>query len=236
MNSHRDLGLIVSSNLSWPEDISRRLGKAYGSLNLHKRNVSTKLRVSAKLNLYKSTVVAVISYASPCWYASRGDMRKLELLQRRATKLILPTISDYKERLVYMEVLSIPLYHQMLDVLTLTKICNGAYDLCWEDFISLKDGPRRENRKIPSCRKPRFDSSHNEFFARTTRLLSFLPSIDITRPIGLKPSLLRIFWQYFTEKFSENNLCSWRIACRCQNCIGWKLKLLIRDESPLNML
>ena len=101
-----------------------------------KRNVSAKLRVSAKLNLYKNTVVAVIGYASPCWRASRGDMRKLELLQRRATKLILPTIIDYKERLVYLEVLPIPLYLQMLDVLTLTKIC-------WEDFISLKDGPRR---------------------------------------------------------------------------------------------
>ena len=109
VNSHRDLGLIVSSNLLWSEHISRRLGKAYGSLNLLKRNVSTKLRVSAKLNLYKSTVVAVISDASPCWYASRGDMRKLELLQRRAMKWILPTFSDCKERLVYLEVLPIPL-------------------------------------------------------------------------------------------------------------------------------
>ena len=43
VNSHRDFGLIVSSNLSWSEHISRRLGKAYGSLNLLKRNVSTKL-------------------------------------------------------------------------------------------------------------------------------------------------------------------------------------------------
>ena len=83
------------------------------------------------------------------------------------------------------------------DILRLTKICNGAYDICWEDFISLKDGHKRENRKIPRCRKPRFESSHNEFCARTSRLLSFLPSIDISRPIGLIPSLLRIFRQYF---------------------------------------
>ena len=189
-------------------------------LNLLKRNVYTKLRVSAKLNLYKSTVVAVISYASPCWYASRADMRKLELLQRRATKWILPTISDYKERLVYLEVLPIPFYLQTLDVLTLTKICDGTYDLCWEDFISLKDGPRRENWKIPSCRKPRFDSSHNEFFARTTRLLSFLPSIDITRPIGLKPSLQDLLgWNHRYKTYWAETIVTSNILA----ILHWKL-------------
>ena len=237
VNSQRDLGPIVSSNLSWSEHIFRRLGKAYGSLNLPKRNVSTKLRVSAKLNLYKSTVVAVISYASPCLYVSRADMRKLELLQRCRTKRILPAISNYKERLVFLEVLSIALYLQVLDVLTLTEICNGAYDLFWEAFISLKEVPRRE--KIPGFRKPWFESPHNEFFARTSRLLSFLPSINITRPISLKPLLHRIFWQYFTVNIrKKNNFCYWRIACRCHNCIGLKtLKLWFGTrESPLNML
>ena len=124
-------------------------------------------------------------------------MRKLELIQCRATTWMLPTISGYKERLVYLEVLPFPIYLQIIDVLTLNKICNGTNDLCWEDVVSLKDEPRQE-KKIPSCRKPQFDSTLNEFFARTTRLL-FLPSIDLTRPIGLKPSLLRIFWQYFTS-------------------------------------
>ena len=141
MISHRALGLIVSSNLSWSEHISRRPGKAYGSFNLLRRNVSTKLRVSAKLNLYKSRVVADISFASPYWYASRGEMNQ--------NCSILPTISDYKERLLFLEVLPIPLPRNAgrshFD-------SNGAYDLCWEDFISLKDGYRRENRKIPSCR------------------------------------------------------------------------------------
>ncbi|XP_075253244.1 uncharacterized protein LOC142345046 [Convolutriloba macropyga] len=65
-NHHRDLGIIVSSNLSWSEYISRKLGKLCGSLNLLKRNVSNKLRVIVKLNLYKCTVIVVISYASPC--------------------------------------------------------------------------------------------------------------------------------------------------------------------------
>ena len=76
VDSHRDLGLLVNSSLTWSDHISLRLGKAYGAFYLLKRNVSPNLSTSSKLNLYKSTVLSVLCFASSCWFPSRGDMKK----------------------------------------------------------------------------------------------------------------------------------------------------------------
>ena len=232
MNSHQDLGLKVSSNLLWSEGLA---GHTDPWISL--KGTSQPSWVSAQLNLYKSTVVAIISYSSPCWYASRGEMRKLELLQRRLTKWILPTVRDYKKRLDFWRCSE---FHFTFNYWTFSHWLRYK----WEHTISVErtsylwrtDPDDKREKFQKSCRKTQFESTHNEFFARTSRL-SFLPFIDITRPSGLKPSFLQIFWQNVTENFSENNLCSWRIACRCHNCIGWKThKLLVWDEVPLNML
>ena len=79
-DSHRDVGLLVNSSLTWSDHISLRLGNAYGAFYLLKRNVSANLSTSSKLNLYKSTVLSVLCFASSCWFPSRGDMKKTEQL------------------------------------------------------------------------------------------------------------------------------------------------------------
>ena len=217
VDSHRDLRLLVNSSLTWSDHISLRLGKAYGAFYLLKRNVSPNLSTSSKLNLYKSTVLSVLCFASSCWFISRGDMKKTEQLQKRVTNWIIPSIKDYKDRLIKLDLLPVPLYLQMLDILLLSNICNGQY-FNLEGFPSLEQGPRREDRIIPVVQTPKFENAQQEFFTRTCRLIRFLPCLDITKTVGLKPKILRNFWNFFETKYNENNLCTWRIACRCPQC------------------
>ena len=94
----------------------------------------------------------------------RGDMRKLVQLQRRVSIWILPHIIGYKERLTVLELSPIPFYLQLLDILTLSKICNGQYTISPEDKVELRHSPRRESRMIPISRQPRFELSHQDFF------------------------------------------------------------------------
>ena len=95
---HRHLTLIVSSNLSWTEHVSVRLAKALNTFHQIRRNCSVKIGVRAKLDLYKSTVLSLICYASACWFANRGDMRRPESLQKKTSKWNLPLVADYRER------------------------------------------------------------------------------------------------------------------------------------------
>ena len=147
----RDFGLIANDSLTRTFHIDKRLKKAYHSFYLLKRNTATKLSCRSKVNLYKSTVMSILCYASPCWYATRGAMKKLELLQNRTTRRILPSVKDYTARLAQLELLPIPLYLQMLDNLTVVKLFNSYFDYDFSDVFSIKPGPRRENRLISLC-------------------------------------------------------------------------------------
>ena len=156
--------------------------------------------------------MSILCYPSPCWYATRGDMKKLELLQNRTTLWILPSVKDYRAGLAQFELLPIPLYLQMLDILTSVKMCNSYFDYDFGDVFPVK-------RLIPVCLKePRTEVMQQGFFVRTCRLTSYISSIAVTKPLGIKTQILRFFWNFFESKYSENNLCSWCIGCRCSNC------------------
>ena len=129
VSSHKDPGLTMTHSLNWSLRISTRLQKAYNTFFFARRNFSGAISVKSKLALYKSTVLNTLCFASPCWFLSRGDMRKIEQLHRRVTRWVLPWKSDYRERLILLNLLLIPMYIQVLDILTLLKMCNRGYDI-----------------------------------------------------------------------------------------------------------
>ena len=71
-----DLGLTISNNLKWNLHIDKACSKAIRVFHMIKRNVSN-LNTEAKLNLYKSMVVPVILYGSPCYGMSKYVMSEL---------------------------------------------------------------------------------------------------------------------------------------------------------------
>ena len=90
--SHKDLGLILSSDLSWANHIKHICGKAYRMLGLIRRSVSTKVPAHIKKQLYLTLVRSQLMY---CQVLSR------EIIQRRATTYVLGGhSSDYKTRLI----------------------------------------------------------------------------------------------------------------------------------------
>ena len=99
VNSQKDLGVIMTKNISWNENIKRRTGKAWRAFFNLKRNISCYANLETKLNAYVGYVVPVISYASQVWYPSKTEMREIERVQQKDKKLLhgyLTTPSDTK--------------------------------------------------------------------------------------------------------------------------------------------
>ena len=126
-SSHRDLGIIFSTNLSWSAHYESIISKAYRSFGLLRRVFSNSHSIKAKKNLYISIVRSNLLYCSPLWrpYLIK-DILNLERIQRRASKYILGDYtSDYKTRLIKLNLLPLMYIYELLDILVFIKSCKS---------------------------------------------------------------------------------------------------------------
>ena len=98
-NLVKDLGVMVSDNLKWEKHISKRISICYSLLSRLRRILPPNLPFSTKLTMYKAYILPSLLYASEVWHPTSGDLRKLELVQKRCCKRICNG-NDYKHRLV----------------------------------------------------------------------------------------------------------------------------------------
>ena len=88
VNSHKHLGLVLTSNLDWTQQINEVALKANRKLSVL-RSVKLLNRQTLDL-LYKLTVRSVIDYALPVYYNSLKltDLARLDNIQYRAGKIV----------------------------------------------------------------------------------------------------------------------------------------------------
>ena len=67
VNEFKDLGVIMTSNLSWSNQVASSVKKANRILGLIKRTVGSFTSTSTFTTLYKSLVRPLLEYAAPVW-------------------------------------------------------------------------------------------------------------------------------------------------------------------------
>ena len=119
-----DLGITMNDSLTWKKHVELRTRKANKFFHHIKRNTSYLLMVSAKLNVYKSTLIPILIYGSKCYMPSKTDMRLFEKSQEKVLKWILPNL-NYCERLRSLNLLPLNYYIVLTDLLLLLKLVNN---------------------------------------------------------------------------------------------------------------
>ena len=109
-NTHleRDLGVMLQNNLKWEEHISSSISKANFVLG-RIRNCFRDWDSRTFKTLYTSYVRPILENGSVAWLPFRKqDIRRLEKVQRRATKLV-PVLQNksYEERLQILGITSL---------------------------------------------------------------------------------------------------------------------------------
>ena len=89
VDSYKDLGVIMSRDLSWSNHMNASVNKANKVLGLLKRTVGSKNREIFSI-LFRSLVRPILEYASPVWspYLVK-DKRAIESIQRRSSRIAL---------------------------------------------------------------------------------------------------------------------------------------------------
>ena len=223
LESHNDLGVTLTNSLSWSPHIKNILSKAYRTLGMIKRAISSHSSVQIKLPLYISLVRSHLLYCSSIWRPNLvKDSSALEHLQRRASKYILnyPTDMDYKMRLLNLKLLPITLFLEVQDILLFVKLIFDPPDnFSISDYIIFLDSSSRSSSqgKIRSALPlPKSSLSNHFYFNRIVRIWNSLPLIDLDSPFSsIKKQIYSIYWDYFITSYSLDNSCSWYRVCLC---------------------
>ena len=103
VDSHKDLGLILSEDLSWDKHYKDITVRAYKMLGLICRTFASTHSPSTLVRLYVSLVRLQLPYCTQVWHPHlMKDILNLERIQRRATKYILNNYAScYKDCLIY---------------------------------------------------------------------------------------------------------------------------------------
>ena len=119
LTTHKDLGILISSDLEWSLHQDNVLTKAYKTLGLIQRTFSNSISSSVKNKLYISLIRSQLMYCSPVWRPHlMKDIIKLEQLQCRATKYFLQDYSsDYKSRLTNLNLLHLMYVLEISDII-----------------------------------------------------------------------------------------------------------------------
>ena len=225
--SGRDLGVNLSSDLSWSLHIQKLLQKAYRSFLLIRRTFppeSTPTHI--KKHLYLALVLPLLTYASPVWRPKLlKDIIALESFQRRATKYILnfPKSTDYKSRLTALQILPIMYRLELNDIMFyVTSKNNPSPHFNISDYILEHSSSisTRSQSAFKLIHMHSFTNTNRHFyFNRLPRLWNSLPPLDPNLSIStIKIKIVRHLIDHFLNHFDSYNPCTFHLLCPCNSC------------------
>jgi hypothetical protein len=138
VSSYKDLGVIISSDLSWSNHVNYVVNKANKVLGIIKRSVGNSNKHIFS-TLYKSLVRPILEYASPVWspYLVK-DIHALENVQRRASRFALGQKRQempYEERCAILNWSSLEKRRNYASLIECYKIIFGLNGLKRDDFF-----------------------------------------------------------------------------------------------------
>ena len=219
-----DLGIRVSSNLSWNAHVGWKIGKASSALFNIRSSIPFTTNPQTKLLLINSLILPILLNGSQAWCPSNTSMRSLMTFHFRCLNRVVGSSMDYKICLQRSN--SLPICYQLIlsDQTLLCKTLRNHFDISLPDYIQLNSGYSLVNRHrrtffIKHCRKRKTEES---FFTRASVQAKYLSpkNVDILDPsfATYRKNLLSYLHLQLSEKFNLLNSCSFHINCSCSFC------------------
>ena len=197
VSEERDLGIIMDSELKFHTHVASAVLKASRVLAIIRRTFLIKDRDTIP-KLFKGLVRPILEYGNAVWHPRhKADMKEIEKVQRRATKLI-PSLAmlNYGDRLQALKLPSLQYRMRRGDMIQTYKIVHG---IDWLDkdmfFSSFTIQATRGHPFKLFQKRSRLDVRANAFGARVVHDWNSLPNEVVSAPsVNSFKARLDKFW------------------------------------------
>ena len=201
VSSVKDLGVMVTKDLTWSNHVRYVTAKANRMLGFIRRNCAGIINKDALKLLYISLVRSHLFHCSQVWAPQTLMlMMEVEKAQRHASRFICKNHElSYKDRLTSLNLLPINYWLEYLDILFFFKKRLGYINICIDNYISFCTGSSRHGGygiflKNIYAKTSLFTDS---FFVRIPNLWDALPSdVKSESNVNVFKNKLKTF--YFT--------------------------------------
>lgn len=185
VQSHVDLGVVITEDLSWSSHISYVCKKANSTMYLL-RKAFREVSFDAFIKLYKCYVRPILEFAGPVWCAELvRDKNALESVQRRATRLPFRG-SDrppYEQRMTMAHLKSFESRKLRGDLIITYRAMNNLFSVDISNLFPINDDIRLRRHPF-KLKKERFLTSSRQNFIsnRVFSLWNSLPADVVCAP------------------------------------------------------
>ena len=219
INLLKDLGLLVSSDLTWSNHIRKKLLSSNKSFHFIKRSIPYHIPLSVKLMLINTCVKSILLYASPVWSPSLTMLRKLENFNRKCLTWVTGHL-PYLKQLSLTNSLPISFTLIFNDLILFHKMLNGDSELPFAAYYYFKVTTSRSST-LMKVKPARIWSTETFFTHRTARAVNYMlktTEIDFFTSLRRFRSTLKDFLLERSKLFNRENSCTWFLKCRCSFC------------------
>ena len=201
-----DLGVLFTSDFKFGPHIHHIVQKANRLIGLIKKSFEF-LDAPMLRTLYISLVRPYLGYACVVWCPFQlGDIRIIEKVQRRATKII-PSLKDksYHDHLVSLNLPSLLYRRRRMDVIMVYLIVRGLEGISFDRLFTYCDLPTRSNGYKLYKNHCHLNVRKHFFSQRTINDWNSLPRDIIESPnVIIFKSKLDVYWQDYRFKFLDS--------------------------------
>ena len=197
--------MFVSDTLSWTHHYEVISSRALKILGLLHRTFSKDNSVQEKKLLYISVVRSQLQYCSPVWRPNLiRDIVQLEKIQRATKYILMDFNSDYKLRLISLNLLPIMYIFEINDLIFFVKLLlnkQSCDKFSIHNYVNFCSSSTRLGtfHKLTHTLSHYHSSSHF-YFNRIPRLWNSLPHsvIDLDQSLyTIRQSIKKFMWSHF---------------------------------------
>ena len=174
----KDLGIIMSHNLSWRDHIMHKVNIANRMLGIIKRTCGRRATSDAFLKLYIHLVRSHLEYACEVWSPYQAYLVDvLEGVQRMATKVIIKH-KPYGERLKDLKLPSLISRRKYFDLIFLFKCRQSLCEIHLSNYLKPAGNASYKLRNTDLCYKMKYSRTNVlkfSYFHRIAKLWNDLP-------------------------------------------------------------